>query len=48
MRYFWVFLVLSVPTLGFSQSSFINGITHNGETITCDLPGSQHIQNIGS
>lgn len=48
MRCFWVLLALSVPTLGFSQSSFINGLTHNGETITCDLPGSQHIQNIGS
>lgn len=31
-----------------AQKSFINGIMHGTETITVDLPGSQHIQNIGS
>ena len=32
----------------YAQTSFINGITHGKESITCDLPGSQHIKNIGS
>jgi hypothetical protein len=31
-----------------SQTSFINGLSHNGENITCDLPGSQQFKNIGS
>ena len=49
LRYVCVLFALSVPLLpGFGQSSFINGLTHGNETITCDLPGSQHIQNIGS
>lgn len=46
-----MFLCLSVLVLsqaGHAENSFINGLTHNGESITCDLPGSQHIRNIGS
>ncbi len=31
-----------------SHNSFINGIVHGGESITCDLPGSQQIRNIDS
>ena len=39
------FLVAS-PALG--QRSFINGVAHQGQEITCDLPEKLHIRNIGS
>jgi hypothetical protein len=41
-----VLLFLCQPAT--AQNSFINGLTHGNESITCDLPGSQHIKNIGS
>lgn len=41
-----VLLLLGTPA--HAQKSFINGIMHDKDTITVDLPGSQHIQNIGS
>lgn len=43
--------LLLLPLIGLAQSgasSFINGVTHDGQSITCDLPGNQHIKNIGS
>jgi hypothetical protein len=48
MRFICAFLVLFTPSVLFAQSSFINGLTHNGENITCDLPYSQQMKNIGS
>lgn len=41
-------LVLLVSGQAFGQNSFVNGLSHEGESITCDLPGSEHIKNIGS
>ncbi len=47
-KLFLLCLMWGVASLASAQSSFINGITHNGESITCDLPGSQQMKNIGS
>lgn len=41
-------IVFVAAQVVFAQDSFINGLAHNGVEITCDLPGSQHIKNIGS
>src|SRR5262245_6051173 len=30
------------------HSSFINGVMHGGESITADLPESEHLKNVGS
>lgn len=30
------------------DSSFVNGLSHEGHELTCDLPGDEHIRNIGS
>lgn len=45
--------LLSFVTADFGASSagrgsFVNGPAHNGEEITCDLPASEHLRNIGS
>jgi hypothetical protein len=40
-------LALFVPGQQPSKS-FVNGVTHDGESITADLPESEHIKNIGS
>ena len=43
-----VLLFLICSRSASAQSSFINGLTHQGYDITADLPGSQQIRNIGS
>src|ERR1700680_2925153 len=45
---FVVALFLAGEQTALGQNSFINGLNHGNESITCDLPGSQHIKNIGS
>lgn len=48
MRFASILILLLCNIAASAQESFINGISHGNETITCDLPGSQHIKNIGS
>lgn len=44
-----VFVMLLATNLcGQGQKSWINGLTHDTETITCDLPNDQQFNNIGS
>lgn len=39
-------LLLALPfLLAPTQSSFVNGPTHKGEELTCDLPGELHLRN---
>jgi hypothetical protein len=48
-RFFFSWLILpflAVP--GGSADSHVGGNTYDGEELTCDLPGDQHIKNIGS
>lgn len=51
-RFAWSICVvlLAFSTLPAQQekSSWVNGVTHDGESITCDLPNEEHIRNIGS
>lgn len=52
MKRVWVFLLLLAAGAAYGeapvQKSFINGITHDSESLTCDLPGSQQMANVGS
>lgn len=48
MKAILISALLLIPTAAYGQNSFINGLAHDNESITCDLPGSQHIKNIGS
>lgn len=43
-----LYLLLIPPVVSAQSSSFINGLSHDGQDVTCDLPGSQQIGNIGS
>lgn len=51
MRFFLAGCVValgSIAALSTSESSRINGRTLDGDEITCDLPASEHLANIGS
>lgn len=47
MRLALAFLLLLPASLN-SQSSIVNGRSHQGEELTVDLPGPEHMRNIGS
>lgn len=49
MKYVSVLLLaMVVAPFVTAQSSFINGVTHDGVSLAADLPGSQQFKNIGS
>lgn len=48
MKWFLSLYVILMPAVVDAQTSFINGLSHDGVSITADLPGNQHIRNIGS
>ena len=41
-------LLLILTAAPVNRSSFVNGRAHAGEELTCDLPASEHLRNIGS
>src|SRR4051812_18534744 len=50
MRWIAILLLLAVPSLSYAQldKSWVNSVTDKGVSITCDLPESQQMKNIGS
>jgi len=43
-----VALLIAASGLVSSGPSFVNGLVHDGQELTCDLPEKDHIKNIGS
>lgn len=41
-------LIVTVPAFGQAGKSWINGISYGGESISCDLPNSEQMKNVGS
>lgn len=44
----YLFILPATSLAQTNHSSFVNGREHAGESLTCDLPASEHLTNIGS